>query len=313
MAESSDLSEIRLSFCEKLDDVPIDGDAMKLTMSEIIHILQLDDDENKDQTINNLLENGRQSLVKYKENIIFEIYTAEMDGYNGELILLLKKYFQQQWETLDNSSNKWFISFLEQYRNGENQDLYERVLVRTAEYGKKYMRDCPKLSIILQLLFEGIDDKCLNETNIFNDLWLTITNDGLTSITKYSDYIIEDTMNEQLNKSQSILFLALREYYRQPLFSLLKKVGISNKQNLYELALDSVAEHGWLRGVEAIQKRIVPKLYKTLLESVHTSERQQTIQEIAQSESTSVKSTTISNKEQGNHNFYVESRKNLSN
>ncbi|CAF1386562.1 unnamed protein product [Adineta steineri] len=304
MATSSHFPEIRLSFCEKPDDIPADGDAKKLAMGEFIHVLQLDDNENKHQIVNDLLENGRQSLAKYEEDIIPEIYTTAMDGYNGELILLLKKYFQQQWETPYDPSNKWFISFLQQYRNEENHDLYERVLIRTAEYGNTYMKDCPKLSIILQLLFEAIDDKCLGETNIFNDLWLTITNDGLTSITKYSDYIIQDIMSEQLNKSQSILFLALREYYRQPLFSLLKKLGISNRQNLYELALDGIAEHGWLRGIEAVQKKIPPKLYKTLLESVHTFERQEMVQENSQLESTSVKSTTMSNEEQGNHYLY---------
>ncbi|CAF4368770.1 unnamed protein product, partial [Rotaria magnacalcarata] len=55
---------------------------------------------------------------------------------------------------------------------------------------------------------------------------------------------------EQLNKSQSVLFEALREYYRTQLFSLLKENRIPHRQQLYDLALDNVAEHGWLTGIQ---------------------------------------------------------------
>ena len=153
MAKSSDVSEIQVSLCEKTDDIYVSDDAMKSITNEIICVLQLDDNENKDQIVNDLLENGRQSLVKYQEDIIPETYTAEMEVENGKLINLLKKYFQQQWETQYGSSKEWFILFLKKYQKGENHDLYERVLIRTAEYGNKYMKDCPVLSIILQLLF----------------------------------------------------------------------------------------------------------------------------------------------------------------
>ncbi|CAF4066931.1 unnamed protein product, partial [Rotaria sp. Silwood1] len=222
----------------------VDASAITSITNEIIHVLHIEDHESRDQILNDLLESGRQSLVKYQEDIKNEIYADVMDGNHNRLIILLKMYFQQKWETQYGTYNPWFISFLKKYQNGENRNIYERVVTRTAEYGNTYMKNYSILSIILQLLFESIDDECLKETNIFNDLWFTITNDGLTSITKYSDYIIEDVMNEQLNKSQSTLFQALREYYRQAIFSLLKQNNIVDEHNLYDLILDNITEHG---------------------------------------------------------------------
>ncbi|CAF5228861.1 unnamed protein product, partial [Rotaria magnacalcarata] len=123
----------------------------------------------------------------------------------------------------------------------------------------------PILSIVLQLVFEGIDDQCLTELNVFNDLWLTITNDGLKSIQKYSDYVAKDLLDTIIEKKQLVLFQALREYYRPQLFQLLKESKINNTDNLYEFALDNVAEYGWLTGLQKLQNKIVPKYFKTLL------------------------------------------------
>ncbi|CAF4774619.1 unnamed protein product, partial [Rotaria sp. Silwood2] len=112
----------------------------------------------------------------------------------------LKKCFEQHWKVKYGFSNQWFILFLKEYEDTIN---YNSVLNRTAEYGNKYLKDCPILSIVLQLLFEGIDDKFFDETNVFNDLWCTITNNGLKSIENFSD-----------DKKRSVLLQALREYYR---------------------------------------------------------------------------------------------------
>ncbi|CAF5002114.1 unnamed protein product, partial [Rotaria sp. Silwood1] len=59
---------------------------------------------------------------------------------------------------------------------------------------------------------------------------------GLKSIENFSD-----------NKKRSVLFQALREYYRPKLFELLEKSQVKDKDSLYELALDNVAEYGWLQ------------------------------------------------------------------
>ncbi|CAF4285976.1 unnamed protein product, partial [Rotaria sp. Silwood2] len=147
--------------------------------------------------------------------------------------------------------------FLEEYKDAVN---YDSVLKRTAEYGHKYFKDCPILSIVLQLLFEGIDDKFFDETNAFNDSWCAITNNGLKSIENFSD-----------NKKQSVLLQALREYYRPKLFELLEKSKIPDEDNLYESALDNVTEYGWLQGLQEVEERIVVRHFKILLASIPVS------------------------------------------
>ncbi|CAF3587469.1 unnamed protein product [Rotaria sp. Silwood1] len=169
----------------------------------------------------------------------------------------LKQYFEQHWKVKYGSSNQWFTLFLKEYEDAVN---YDSVLNRTAEYGNKYLKHCPILSIVLQLLFEGIDDKCFNETNVFNDLWYTITNNGLKSIEKFSD-----------NKKRLVLFQALREYYRPKLFELLKKSKVTDKDNLFELALNNVAEYGWLQGLQAVQNKIIPIYFKILVANIPVS------------------------------------------
>ena len=158
----------------------------------------------------------------------------EMDHADGKLVALLKKYFRQQWEIEYGLSNEWFVAFLSKYQHDQNVELYERVLTRTAEYGNKYMKDCPVLSIVLQFLFELIDDESLKNTNVFDDLWSKITEEGLKAITQYSNYIREEVMNNELNKDQSTLYRALREYYRPRLSSLLKQYGISDERALHD-------------------------------------------------------------------------------
>ena len=217
--------------------------------NEMISLLSLDDNDQKDQILDDLLNNGRQSLIAYKDDIIPKIYKEFMDNNDSTLMILLKKNIDQSFKTKYGTNNEWFITFLAECQDGENREIYDRVLTRTVDYGSLYMKDCPPLSFILQLLFEGLDDDCMNESEVFDDLWLTITNDGLQSITKYSDYIIKNVINEQL-KNQSTLFLALKEYYREKVCTTLKDCKISEKRNLYDLALDDVVENGWLSDVK---------------------------------------------------------------
>ncbi|CAF4828948.1 unnamed protein product [Rotaria sp. Silwood1] len=248
----------------KLDD-STDEDLLKLAKNEIIRALNLEEYEIKDTIIYDLLENGRQSLSKYQEDLLPDIYAAATKEKNGRLMKSLKNYLEQQWKVKYGSSNQWFIKFLDEYKNTVN---YNSVLNRTAEYGTKYLKDCPILSIVLRLLFEGIDDKCLNERNAFDDLWYTITNSGLKSIENFSNYMNENVMLELKNTKQSVLTQALREYYRPKLFELLKKSQIPNNDNLYDLALNNVTEYGWLQGLEAVQNKIIPKYFKLLLANI---------------------------------------------
>ncbi|CAF4014989.1 unnamed protein product [Rotaria sordida] len=223
----------------KFDDVA-DDHPLKLVKNEIIRALDLEEHETKDEIINDLLENGLRSLSKYEEELLPYIYAAALNEKDGKLRKSLKKYIELQWKIKYGLSNQWFMKFLEDHKDTVN---YNSVLNRTAIYGNKWLKDFPILSIVLQLLFEGIDDKFFDETNAFNDLWHTITDGGLKSIEKFSNYMDESTMLKLINKKQPVLFQALREYYRPKLFKLLEKSQIPDKDNFYEVALDSVAEY----------------------------------------------------------------------
>jgi hypothetical protein len=285
-------SRMELSSDWHISLINVNDNAMQSIKNEIVEILQLNDDDNQDSIVLDLLNNGRQALAKYEQDIIPEIYAEVMKNDDNTLMTSLKKIFQQQWETQYASSHEWFISFLKEYEFGENADVYQRVLNRTAEYGNGFIKHCPLLSIVLQLLFEGIGDeelleakvfddrylnesdvrntKCLEEINACDELWFSITNDGLTSITKHPEYITEDVMKQQLNKTQSTLFQALCVYYRPQLFSLLETHKIANRVNLHDSLLENVAEHGWLTGLTTIQNKITPRSYSNLSTSMNS-------------------------------------------
>ncbi|CAF1258345.1 unnamed protein product [Adineta steineri] len=261
----------------EIKDQVIDDVELKSFKNQIGSILGLhaDIDKIKDQVIDDILSNGRRSLAKYEDDIRPRIYRAEMNSADSKLIVLLKKYFYRRWETQCERSNEWFISFLTQYQKEKAPDLYERVLTRTAENGNRYLKNCPILSIVLQLLFENIDDVCLKNTDIFDKLWSAITNEGLKSITKYSTYIKEEVMNEQLDKNQSILFQALREYHRPQVFSLLKENNTPEMETMYDSILDKVAENGWPTGKHDIKQEIASKSDQTLRSNQQQQEADQ--------------------------------------
>ena len=283
MAQCSQLSKIQPQFNDEPTNSNISDDMIKSITDDILLILQLEDNENKDQIVNDLLESGLQSLKKYADDIVLEIYEAEMSNNDGKLLNVLKKYFQHQWETQYAASNQWFIVFLKEYQIEEKHELYERILTRTALNGNKYMRDCPILSIVLQFLFEGIDDQCLEEDNVFIYLWLKITTEGIKSIaddseesasndkeisTKLSDYIVEDVLIEQTENKRSALFLAVRVYYEGLLSTLLKESKITLSNEVRNMAFDAVAEHGLSQGVQSFERKTTKSLYAKLLENV---------------------------------------------
>ena len=247
-------------------------DLMGAVVVKMIEYLEIDGNEKKDEIVSGLLKNGRQAVDKYREDISQDFCTLSMADAGSELLDLLKQYFELYWNNHYASKHEWFRLLLEQYQHGENSELYDNVLTRTAEYGEIYMNDDPVLSIVLQLLFEGMDNSCFRENHLFNDLWLKITCGGLKSIINYAEYIPEDVMSEQLNNKNSPLFHALREHFRTPLFSMLKQSNIVDRQNLYEVALENVTESGWIRGVQAIQKRCTPKSYEKLLKTIQANQ-----------------------------------------
>mgnify|MGYP001063744452 CR=1 FL=1 len=278
-------------------DVSVDEDTMRSFKDELVETLELDGEENQDSIVLDILSNGRKALSKYQSNIRGKIYKEMMANDGNKLITLLKQFFEQQWGKQYDSTHGWFSSFLKDFKQGDQADVYERFLSRTAEHGNRFQKNSPILSIALQLLFESIDDDELLEANIFDDqyleesrldknknssqqtnycdeLWFSITHYGLISITNYRENIRERVMNQQLNKTQSILFKALREYYKPQLFPLLETHKIANRENRHDLILENVAEYGWLTGIGNIQDELTPKVYEKLLKDVDSLVKQ---------------------------------------
>ena len=200
-----------------------------------------------------------------------------MIGYDNQLVLSLNKYFEKLWELEYGQTNQWFISFLKSYKI-ECTDVYQCVLHRSVDVGNIYMKNCPILSIVLQLLFEDINDERLKTTTIFDDLWFTITNNGLRSIEKYSEYIVRSVYKQQMEFS-STLHQALREYFRSNVFSSLKELKIRERKNLYESILDSVVEYGWLTDLKSVEDNLTKKSLKSLLEKLSSFYQRQQVQE----------------------------------
>ncbi|UJR17840.1 hypothetical protein I4U23_004739 [Adineta vaga] len=269
--EESGINELMYGIMKSLDEEKV----AQCIEDEIINVLRPQDDDIKYQVVTDLLSNGRQALHQYQEELIPKIYKKEINTADGQLLQLLKQYFDRQWHSQYDSVNQWFTSFITTYQNDKNPQQYERVLTRTAEHGNRYMKDCPVLSIVLQLLFELIDDECLlQNTTIFDDLWSTVTNEGLKSIGKYSNYMKEEVLNEEVDKHRSTLYRALCEYYRPRLVAVLKEHHIDEEEIDHDVALDRIAENGVKKGIDLIQQEIVTRKQKQVLsENLHSNEQ----------------------------------------
>ena len=256
-----------------LEVVPSEPDKLKSIIDQIINILQIDDEEKKDEILEDLFKFGQQSLTKYEDYLIPDIYIKMTKTDDNELIKELKNYFEEQIRREYAHSHPWFIEYLNQIQSNDYQDLYADVFIRMAKYGNEFIKNCSILSIILQILFEGLFDQCLKEKNIFDkllfrilfdELWFTITINGIKSMTKYSQYITENLLNEQINDNQSILYRSLSEYYHQELIPFLKDCNIRDRQNLHQLVLNQFTLLGWKDGLPTIKSQIPPKSYENL-------------------------------------------------
>lgn len=270
-------------------EAPLDS-----TWAEAIsQILELESVEEKDQLVADVLRDGRQVLVKYENILIPDIYLAEINNFDASeetpLLKLLKQYIYQQWETAC-KDQPIIWSFINKVKD-ENNDHFELVLRHAAEYSTTYTNSSSILAIILQLLFQGIDDDCLKNKAVFSNLWSSITSQGLKACQDFGDYIAEDDLNQQLDDPASPLFQALRMFYEEKLPELFKKHGISDTKGLYNVGIDNVTKSGWLTGVEAVKGKIPPVKYKQLLADI-TSSLPQTSNEATSDEETPIDSKT---------------------
>ena len=249
-------------------------------VTKISQILQLDDVEEKDRIIADVLSNGRQALIKYEKVLIPEVYSTEMNNINDfsatsvphgtkptELLEVLMDYVCETWDTICEDQSKIAEFFSDCARERENH--FQAVLRHAAEYGTTYTGSSSVLTIMLQLLFDGIDDCCLRIDSVFTDLFEYVTKEGLQGCRHFTKYISDDDLKEQLENPESPLFLALGIYYSEKIPELLKQHKISDtKQGLYSLAICNVTKNGWLAGIESIKSKIPPVKYQPLLQTI---------------------------------------------
>ena len=252
---------------------------------QIVAYLELECDEQKDQIIAGLLINGRQSLQKYREAIIPEILSQE-EGYpagdESPLLKLIKEHITETWEVLliHQPTVSSFIADVIK----ENSIHFDNVLTRTAEYGSTYMGASSILSLVLQLLSEGIDDEAYLKTDVFVQLWNSITIQGIHGIENASQDIPEEELREQIRNKKSPLYSALHMYFEEQAQKIFTRLKIPNRKGtLYDLAIDSITEHGWLKGIESIKTKITGKHYDSLDGAVQVLIQQQMATDPAES------------------------------
>jgi hypothetical protein len=237
---------------------------------DLIHILQLDiiDEDTADQIIVDLVNNGRQSLVQHRDDILEEIYLDMMND-QSQLLTILKNAVSNRWSSIFYPSYSWLQSFIKQYQT-QSSDIYDQIITRTAEYGRqKFINSNDNgeqiLFVVIQFLF-NLNNERMMDGYIFNRVWYILISTGLQGLEQLDEFIeLED-----IKEDKKILFLALREYYRPELFSILSKCKIIDCRGLYDSILDRIAEFGWRLGLDHIRNKITPRMYKEFLKHVET-------------------------------------------
>ena len=234
---------------------------------DLINILQLDivDENTADKILLDLINNGRQSLVHHRDDILEDIYVNVMTD-NSQVLILLKNSVSNYWSSNLFSLYPWVCSCIEEYKT-KSIDLYDEIITRTAEYGRKHFLNSTHngeqvLFVVIQFLF-NLNNERMMDGYTFNRIWYTLITIGLQGLKQ-----LDDSIQFKDIKDTKILFQALREYFRPELFSILSKCKIIDCRGLYDFILDNIAEYGWRLGLENIQKKITPRMFKELTNHV---------------------------------------------
>jgi hypothetical protein len=225
--------------------------------------LQLQAIPSKDEIITDLLVHGRQSLKKYHAVLSPNVLMHAMSGQ--ELLNLLKKNVIETWETI--LLNQPRIKMLHDTIKTRNSDLFNKIVEGVAEKGNRHKDQPSQIAfLVLQLSFPYL----INQTEVLDQLWYSITTDGIESLRNFSHYIAPDDLNLQLNYEQgeTPLYLALKVYYKVKGAELLQKNDIFDAGDLHDFAADAFTQIGWISGAKTIGSKIAPFLYDKLLQSI---------------------------------------------
>ncbi|CAF1487247.1 unnamed protein product [Adineta ricciae] len=234
--------------CDDNENNPNDSESKFIV--GICKIFGFEEDDNQSILIGKrLLTNGRQCLNEYRSHIARKDFEIQMkNDETSELLKLLEQYYHQQWQKIP---FEWFNDFISSHQSNDDIEQYQRILSRLANYGVQFLKTCPVFSIVLQIVFE-FDDELTSEVNLFNDIWNLFIIHGYNKALNQSDkYLVPTIKKQYMNAYDSVLFLALRECFRQPLVTLFEDCKINQtRRNLLEITLNSLAKYGWDGGLE---------------------------------------------------------------
>ncbi|CAF1295975.1 unnamed protein product [Rotaria sp. Silwood1] len=208
-------------------------------ISKIVRLLKLNEEYEPKQIAEELITEGRQVLRDYEQVLDSSVFKSLMDDNQSELLRILKLYHEQRWkETIKEDE---LHQFLQQVQSTSIVH-YNRVLMRTAEYGSKFSKYVdPKLSLAIQLVFK-VDNNTMNsDDTFFIQIWDTMLSQGLQGVQSYAQYLIPEISN-----NQTALCVALKSYFNKVLKQLFEhpEINISDTES-FEKTLDCLTNYGY--------------------------------------------------------------------
>ena len=251
MTEQSN-SELKNTSVPMEDIVLVDEKELLKNLEEkyvliVFSLLKLDNEDASSRAIVlDLLHNGRKKLRKYEDDIMKTVFKKQMEP-NSYLLQELENYIQQMWKI----SSPWLEDFLLEQQKSSN-DLYHQILQRAAESVAMYRSP---LAVLVQFLYRMANDKDFEEPDgDFHCIIQTLTRNG-----------------RKAGPPSDLVTRALKVYLHDQLFDILRscKVPIS-EQDVYDQALDCVAENGWiaLLSDDKVQDLLAPKVFRQLCETI---------------------------------------------
>lgn len=225
-------------------------------IGELITVLDLDVNSNDDQKIAlDLIKNGRQRLEHYRDDIPVNTYETLMGNGPNQLLTLLSEAIRHEWTTKE---PPWLETFLDEQKT-KKPVVYEEILRLIAEHGCSLMRGCVPLASVILFQYDIVHENDLKTNGQFDQLWKTVTESGRSGC--------PDGPAQEHN--HDLLFLALKEFYRDKVVDRLKCVSIpeGKRSQIIELAVDLVALKGWdgLKD-DQLKNKLSPRAFKTLNE-----------------------------------------------
>ena len=228
---------------------------------EIIEYLNLQNHSNKEQIISDLVTQGRRSFcIRYANHLPEDI----LRKINSPKVLeLMKQDIRRSWEIrLFAVQEPEIQRFYEDIQANTTQ--FNDILTRLAKNGCTYTKlSFQILFLVLELTFPLIVSR---DKNAAGNLWIFLTTDGLKSLTQFSDDIPPEQLMKELNpESQSPLYLALRNYYKEEVDKLFKEyLQNIDTRNYYNSIINSLTRDGWVRKYSSSLYENITTVFRTI-------------------------------------------------